>query len=176
MLLRLVVKCSTVLMLCLLLLPSAAVAQAEGYVLYLVRHAEKAETQGAERDPPLSACGQARAQFLAGYFANSNLEQVYSSDYQRTRQTAAEIVAQQQLPLAIYQAKEIAALAHQLRERKQNALVVGHSNTIPPLAALLSEQTTAAMHEEEYSRMYRLEIKAGAVHIQVLEQGFSCAL
>lgn len=157
MLLRFFQKARTIgagLMLSALWIPSTQAANIQQ--LYLVRHAEKADLS---KDPVLSACGEAQAKALATLLQDVNLPLLYHSGYQRTQQTAAaSLKAGRQLQQ--YDAKDLPALAAQLRKSTINALVVGHSNTTPQLATLLSQLTAPALQDDDYGRIYQL-IRAG---------------
>lgn len=132
---------------------------------YLVRHAEKADQS---KDPVLSACGQAQASALATLLQDVNLPQLYHSGYQRTLQTAtASLKAGRQLQQ--YDAKDLPALAAQLRKSSTNALVVGHSNTTPQLATLLSQLAAPALNEHDYGRIYQLTRAGEAWSLQILQ-------
>ena len=66
---------------------------------YLVRHAEKTK---AETDPALTEVGAKRAQDLAMRLKGVPLTKIYSSDYIRTRDTAAPIAGEKNLDVVIY--------------------------------------------------------------------------
>jgi broad specificity phosphatase PhoE len=133
--------------------------------LYLVRHAEKADLT---KDPVLSACGEAQARSLATLLQDVNLPQLYHSGYQRTQQTAAaNLKAGRQLQQ--YDATDLPALAAQLRKTTTNALVVGHSNTTPQLATLLSQLAAPALQEDDYGRIYQLTRAAEQWSLQILQ-------
>jgi len=133
--------------------------------LYLVRHAEKADQS---KDPVLSACGQAQASALATLLQDVNLSQLYHSGYQRTLQTAtASLKTGRQLQQ--YDANNLPALAAQLHKSTANALVVGHSNTTPQLATLLSQLAAPALNEHDYGRIYQLTRADEAWSLQILQ-------
>ncbi len=98
-------------------------------ILYLVRHAEKASEHG---DPDLSPAGRTRAETLAWMLRNADLRAVFSTDYRRTRQTAAPTATGHGLEVSTYDPRE-KGLAARLARAPGDALVVGHSNTIPQL-------------------------------------------
>ena len=120
----------------------------------LVRHAEKATAPA--KDPPLTDTGQQRAQRLAESLKNTRLDAVYSSPYQRTRQTAAPVARAQELPVIDYTPDDAAAFAARLRadHPRGTVLVVGHSNTLPPLARALCNCAVADMDERIYGIRY----------------------
>lgn len=128
----------------------------------IVRHAEKATDD--PRDPSLSEAGHARAQALARVLADEPLSAAYATRYRRTQQTAAPTASAHGINVSTYEAALPAAqLAMQLRATHATGgavLVVGHSNTVPEIAAALSGQSTDAMPESEFDRLYRVRIGA----------------
>lgn len=142
--------------------PAARTQAADaGAVFVLVRHAEKAKDD--PKDPTLSQAGVTRAQRLAESLAKRHVVAAYATKYRRTRLTAAPTVMSHHLDLRTYDASLPATeFARQLREShpEGTVLVVGHSNTIPDLAAALCACEVAPMREDEFDR--RIEIRVAA--------------
>jgi len=148
-------------------LPAAVVAA--DLQVYLVRHAEKGSDD--PRDPSLAEAGAARAEALAGALRHAGLEAVYATPYRRTQQTAAPTATASAVevtvrPVAGPVDADAAAFAEELRARHADGgavLVVGHSNTIPPLAAALlrGAAPVAPMSEAEYDRLMLVTIPDG---------------
>ncbi len=127
----------------------------------LVRHAEK--VADGSKDPALTPAGLARADALAARLADVPLAAVYSTAYRRTQQTAAPTAREHALAVTTYDVKESAAeLTSRLRREHAGStvLVVGHSNTIPGIAAALCSCTVAGMSETEYDRLTTVRISA----------------
>lgn len=126
----------------------------------LVRHAEKASTP--PKDPPLTDTGRQRAQRLAEGLKGTRLDAVYSSPYQRTRQTATPVAQAQGLTIVDYVPDDAAAFATRLRadHPRGSVLVVGHSNTLPPLARALCGCDVADMEEAVYGIRYTIRFDA----------------
>lgn len=104
----------------------------ESKTIYLVRHAEKLLVGD---DPELSVAGNARARKLAQILADQDIAHVFSTDFIRTKATVQPLVdAQSGLSIEIYDVKKHDDLVKELRQRKGNAVVVGHSNTIHHVA------------------------------------------
>jgi broad specificity phosphatase PhoE len=104
----------------------------EAKTIFLVRHAEK---QLVGDDPELSVAGNARAKKLGQILADKNIANVYSTNTIRTISTVQPLVdAKNGLKIEIYDAKNHNELVKNLRSRKGNAVVVGHSNTIHHVA------------------------------------------
>ncbi|WP_171022403.1 SixA phosphatase family protein [Thalassotalea litorea] len=142
------------------------------YSLYLIRHAEK---QIDKTDPALTNCGMQRSEQYAKDFKAISLDAIYSSDYRRTQQTAAPTAKQKQLPISSYDPKQLEAIAKQLLSNKQSALVVGHSNTTGVLAGILTGQKLTEFSEQEYDRVYVVEINNGQGTLTLTRQKFNCA-
>ena len=126
----------------------------------LVRHAEKATDP--PNDPPITEAGQQRAQRLADGLKGTRLDAIYSSPYQRTRQTAAPVARAQALTVIDYVPDDAATFATRLRANhpRGTVLVVGHSNTLPPLARALCSCDVADMDERIYGIRYTIRIDA----------------
>ena len=154
-------------LLCVALRSPAAAQEAttQTTVIYLVRHAEKADD--GTNDPPLSEAGERRAATLARMFADAGLTAVHTTAYRRTRATAAPIAAALGLTPREYDARALEAFAQRLAGAGGRHLVVGHSNTTPELVRLLGG-TAEPMAESEYGRFYEVTIAADGVHTVVL--------
>ena len=122
---------------------------------YLVRHAEKTK---AETDPALTEVGAKRAQDLAMRLKGVPLTKIYSSDYIRTRDTAAPIAGEKNLDVVIYNPRDLEGVSKNLLTETGHILVVGHSNTTPELSKLLGGDAGAPIIEAtEYDRLYILK-------------------
>jgi len=122
---------------------------------YLVRHAEKT----AEKpDPALTNAGEARAADLANRLAGTELTAIYSSDYRRTRDTAAPTAQIQGLEVQLYNPGALSEFADRLKQESGHILVVGHSNTTPDLSEFIGGPKGEPIIEAtEYDRLYILE-------------------
>ncbi len=136
---------------------------------YLVRHAEK-QSDGTH-DPALTEAGVARAQKIAKVLKGVKLNAIYSTDYKRTRSTAAPVAAQTGLEVVLYDPRQGAfeTFIASLKELEGNILVVGHSNTTPVVAGVLSGQTLPELHEHQYDHMYIVTRKKGAEETLVIK-------
>ncbi|WP_298441844.1 histidine phosphatase family protein [uncultured Ferrimonas sp.] len=157
-----------------LLLSLCASATAAPYSLYLVRHAEKAVDPAQPKDPSLTACGIQRSAWLAQLLASKQIEAIYSSDYRRTQHTAAPSATAFGLTVQLYHPAKLAALQQLLQQRQQNAMVVGHSNTTPALAGLLSQQQLQPLDEQQFDRLYQLQLDGEQVSLSIIQQDFNC--
>lgn len=138
------------------------------YSLYLVRHAEK-QADGS-KDPALTTAGEQRAEQLATWLADKSIIDVWSSDYQRSRHTAIPSLANSGLELKLYDPRDLPSLAGQLRDRQNNAVIVGHSNTTPQLAGLLCDCMVDEMDDQEYDLLFVVSVIDGEAKLDVLSQ------
>lgn len=131
-----------------------------GLEFVIVRHAEKRSDD--PHDPHLTQAGLARAQRLADSLASRPLAATYATAYRRTLQTAAPAAAAHGLAVTGYDAKQDAnefAATLRLRHVGGTVLVVGHSNTVPTIAAALCGCKVAPIGDDAYDR--RLSVRFG---------------
>jgi broad specificity phosphatase PhoE len=136
------------------------IPEIEPVTVYVVRHAEKQAVpddapESAKKDPPLSREGQLRALGLADDLPIAELDAVYLTDFQRSRQTAAGVLAVTGLEPIVYPPKDTAGLVARIRKRTgEQVLVVGHSNTIPPLLQQLGVVEDVKIGEQQYGELW----------------------
>ena len=143
--------------------------------VFLVRHAEK-EANGA--DPSLTEAGRARAESLAALLADARITAIFSSEFNRTRETAAPLARRLGLTVTTVPAKDLDALLAKVRALAPDgrALVVGHSNTVPELAQRLTGVKVAALSDADYDRLYVCTIrKEGEGEVVILRYGAPAA-
>lgn len=123
-------------------------------VVFLVRHAEKVDSS---RDPELSAAGKRRAELLAETLRDAGISHVLSSDFIRTRDTAAPLAARLGLEVELYDPDDLEALVTQIESLGGRYLVVGHSDTTPASVGLLGGDPHGEIDGwTEYDRLYIL--------------------
>jgi broad specificity phosphatase PhoE len=154
---------------------STSILGSDIYSVYLVRHAEKDRSNTQNKDPRLTPCGLDRAQRLAEFFQEINLQAIYSTDYERTRETASPVANSKNLAVEIYDPSNLNNMLQRLRAAKQNALVIGHSNTTSVLAGLLTDVDLADIDEQEYDRLYQVVVNDDDPTLQLLHQAFQCS-
>lgn len=121
-------------------------------VVFLVRHAEKADVK---EDPDLSDAGRQRALMLARMLRDAKIDHVHSSDYKRTRNTAAPPATKFGADVQLYDPRDLPGLAKKIRNAGGRHLVVGHSNTTPAMVKLLGGDAGQPIDDAgEYDRFY----------------------
>lgn len=129
-----------------------AAAQDEPTVVYLVRHAERAED--GSRDPVISLPGWDRSRLLAVMLRDAQLTQIHTTDYRRTRATGRPTADATGLSMDLYDPSDLAAFAQRLRQTPGRHLVLGHSDTTPGLVAALGGDPRSRIDALEYDRLY----------------------
>ena len=142
----------------------------EPLVVFLVRHAEKVDTS---RDSDLSPAGRKRADELGSVLRDVGLNHIHSSDFTRTRYTAAPIAGRLKLEVELYDQTDLPALVERLRLAGGRHLVVGHSTTTPKVVELLGGSASTAIDEAgEFDRLYLVTVGTeGDVHTVLMRYG-----
>jgi len=119
----------------------------------LVRHAEK-EATGS--DPDLTREGQARAQSLVHLLEKQQVDAIYSTNFNRTKNTVKPLADSKGLQIMVYEKQpDVAAM-------KGTVVICGHSNTIPALAnQLIGKEQYKTFDDTDYGNI--LIIKDGSV-------------
>lgn len=139
-------------------LPAQAAAQS---TIFLVRHAERADTAGGTSptmaaDPDLSAAGRARALSLAAALKDAKITVIYATEFKRTQQTAAPLARAAGLAVTTVPSKNVAELIAKLKAEPGNVLVVGHSNTVPDVIKGLGVAVEIKIDDSEYDNLFVL--------------------
>lgn len=149
--------------------------------VFLVRHAEKAAEP--KDDPPLLESGIVRSKELARILGDAGIRTIYTSQYLRTKQTAAPLAAQLGIvstvvPLTMntmnmgeVSQESIGGLAAKIYQKAgQNALVVGHSNTVPETIRALGGDVVPTIRPEDFDDLFVVTIyaegKAKVAHLK----------
>lgn len=138
-----------------LILAGAATASAQSTV-FLVRHAERADGGGNMQtaDPDLSEAGRARAESLATLLKDAKITTIITSEFKRTRQTAAPIAAALGIEPVQVPSKDSAALVRRIGGAKGNVLVVGHSNTVPETLQGLGVREAITIGDQDFDNLF----------------------
>jgi broad specificity phosphatase PhoE len=134
-------------------------------VVYLLRHAETDKESAADQtDPHLEERGGERALRLSRLLVDGEVTTLYTSDFDRTRQTIAPLGRVLGLEPQVYDARELQGMAEILRARPGRHVVVGHSNTTPRLVALLGGDPGSPIDDAtEFDRLYILVLDGARV-------------
>lgn len=142
----------------ILLLATTATASAQG-TIYLVRHAERADSgtmAGTKMatDPDLSDAGRARAESLASMLRDAGIKAIYTTEYKRTRQTAEPLAKAIGTTVTVVPARDMKALVEKLKAADTPVLVVGHSNTVGETIAALGVTEPVKISDADYDNLF----------------------
>jgi phosphohistidine phosphatase SixA len=149
--------------------PSSLAAQTEPTVVYLVRHAERAED--GTKDPPISEAGWARARLLAEMLVDAGITRIHSTDFKRTRATGQPTAEALGLEIESYDPRDLPGFATELASTPGRHLVLGHSNTTPSLVAALGGAPGDPIEEMEYDRLYIVTLEDGRASTVLIRFG-----
>jgi broad specificity phosphatase PhoE len=133
--------------------------------IILVRHGEKKIVPSENKDPDLSAEGEARAKEIARMFGGSGIAAIYATQYKRTQQTVKPLADRLRLPISRVEAKKSSDLVGQIRARPagQTIFVAGHNNTVPEIIAALGGPSLSIIPETDFDNLYILTIQGDGI-------------
>lgn len=130
-------------------------AMAQPPVIFLVRHAERAAISGqVPSDTGLSVAGRERAEDLARTLKDAKIRAIYTTEYKRTRETAAPIAQSLGIRPEVISGDDFRGLVAKLKTSPGNVLVVGHSNTLPQIISALGVSSRIKVTESDYDNLF----------------------
>lgn len=133
--------------------------QDEVSIYYLIRHAEKDRSDTSNKNADLNAVGLLRAENWAKYFKSVKFDMIYSTDYNRTNQTAMPTAKANNVELHFYNPTNVQIEDFLQKTKGKTVLIVGHSNTIPKFAnQLLDEDVYEEIDDNNNANLYIVTI------------------
>lgn len=124
----------------------------ERTTLILVRHAEKVDD--GTRDPSLSDAGKARTLALVDLLRETPVDAIYTTPYKRTRETVTPLATEKGIALKEYKPHDWETLKKIIEENQGKTIVmVGHSNTTPWVAKVLSGEEYPDWKDDDYNNV-----------------------
>ena len=127
--------------------------------ILIVRHAEKADNS---YDTPLAEAGTRRAQALVAAAQDAGVGAIYSSQFQRNRETVRPLAEQVGVPITEMEvniddpgdygkrlASEILA-----KHQGRTVVVVSHLNTIPAIVEAFTGRPIGALDNAQYANLF----------------------
>lgn len=138
---------------------------------YFIRHAEKQRTDKTNRNPDLNYKGVQRAERWKEVFSNVKFDAIYSTDYNRTKQTAKPTADSKKLPVLLYNPRKMYSEGFQNNTKGKTVLVVGHSNTTNAFAnKVLGENKYPQIDDRNNANLYIVTVidgKASSVLLKI---------
>ncbi len=136
---------------------------------YFMRHAEKDRTDKTNRDPHLTTEGKLRAQRWSAILKHIKFDAVYSTNYNRTKETALPTATNNNLKLTLYHPGKINGQDFMVSNKGKTILIVGHSNTTPDFVnAILGKKKYKLIDDHNNGNLYIVTIINGKISDQVL--------
>lgn len=121
----------------------------------VMRHAEK-ESTGT--DPNLDSDGLIRAEELKRILGNISVNAIYSTPFNRTKQTVQPLATAKGIAITEYPVdKPYAQLVSEIASANRGRVVVvaGHSNTVPEILKELSDNSfSISISESQYDNLF----------------------
>ncbi len=157
----------------LILISAQIIAQKSTFII--LRHAEKDTTIAGSTmmvsDPPLTRNGENRALEIVEKFKKYKVNEIYSTNYKRTKSTVLPLANSLHLNLTTYDPRKLELLKTELlldSNKRKNYLIVGHSNTSPKLVNLLiNENRFKDLSEADYATYWIVTIKRNKTSVKV---------
>ncbi|SFZ94398.1 Histidine phosphatase superfamily (branch 1) [Flaviramulus basaltis] len=131
---------------------------------YFIRHAEKDRSDSSNQNPHLNEEGLLRAKKWSEVLKNISFDAIYSTDYNRTRETALPTALSNNLQTIIYDPNMMDITKFLSDNIGKNVLVVGHSNTTPKLVNnILKSETYKEIDDSNNANLYIVTINSNEI-------------
>ncbi|WP_299251630.1 phosphoglycerate mutase family protein [uncultured Aquimarina sp.] len=135
----------------------------------LVRHSEKDLSDKSNRNPNLTEQGKERSENLVKILADIKIDQVYSTNYTRTLQTAAPIAKDRNIEISFYDPRKLFDQEFQKETTGKTSLIVGHSNSTPAFVnKIIGQKKYNDIDEKNYSKLFIIKIVGDIITDTVL--------
>jgi len=145
-----------------------SVTKNKSTTFYLIRHAEKDRSNLDEQNPNLTTKGMDRAKHWALYFDSIPLNSIYTTSYNRTKQTITPVSNIKKIKPQIYLPNKINIQEFIKSNYGKNVLISGHSNTTPAMVnKLINEQKFSDMLDSDNESLFIVKIIDSDINVEV---------
>jgi broad specificity phosphatase PhoE len=146
----------------ILLFSITSFSQSSTMTFIVLRHAEKADNS---KDTNLSTDGLSRAEELSKTLRPVDVNAIYSTPYNRTKQTVKPLATEKGITITEYPAnKPYEELVNELiaAYHGRTVVIVGHSNTVPEILKVLSQNTfNVSIGENQFDNLFVVTLADG---------------
>jgi broad specificity phosphatase PhoE len=122
---------------------------------YFVRHAEKDRSDVENKNPDLTEAGYQRAKNWNIILNHVDFDLVYTTNYNRTIQTAQFVAERSDIALTIYDGQNLVTNEFLQLTNGKTIFIVGHSNTIPKIVnQLIGENKYQDISDNENGSLF----------------------
>ncbi|NNC69760.1 MAG: histidine phosphatase family protein [Flavobacteriaceae bacterium] len=137
---------------------------------FLIRHAEKDRSNEENKNPDLTEDGKKRAIKWSELISDYGIDAVYSTEYNRTMQTAQPTAEKIGLEIVKYHPFKIDFAKFLQDTQGKSVLIVGHSNTIPFFAnKLIKYDKYQQMEDNDNASLYIVTIEGDDISHVVIK-------
>ena len=137
---------------------------------YFIRHAEKQRQNPNDKDPHLTFDGYKRADAWSKVLKYVPISAVYSTNLNRTKETAKPTADSKNLPILVYNPGNMYTESFKFNTKGKSVLVVGHSNTTPAFVnKVLGQNKYKNMDDNDNGSLFIVTIIDGKASAQVLK-------
>ena len=155
------------LLLLTLLFLNISFAQSKITTYYFIRHAEKVDNS---QNPDLSEKGLKRAELWNNIFSEVDFDEIYSTDYKRTLQTASPTATTKKIEIKLYNPKTINIESFKKETLGKKVLIVGHSNTTPKFVNdIINQNLFSDIEDETFGNLYIVTVVVNTISYQLLK-------
>jgi phosphohistidine phosphatase SixA len=155
------------LLLLALLFLNVSFGQSKTTTYYFIRHAEKVDSS---QNPDLSEKGLQRAELWNKIFSEISFDEIYSTDYKRTLQTASPTATTKKMEIKLYNPKTLNIESFKKETLGKKVLIVGHSNTTPKFVNdIINQNLFSDIEDETFGNLYIVTIIDGIISSQLLK-------
>ena len=127
---------------------------------YFIRHAEKDRSDSTNNDPHLTDIGLKRAENWASKLEGITFDAIYSTNYNRTKETATPLALKNNLDITLYNPKDIDYNLFLEENKGKTVLIVGHSNTTPAFVnKILGKNKYEDIDDHQNGNLYIITIE-----------------
>ena len=133
--------------------------ETETTTYYLIRHAEKDRSNPLNKNPNLTEKGVDRAINWISTFKHINFDYIFSTNYNRTIQTALPTAKSKDLEIQFYNPNALYNDEFKMLTTGKTVLIVGHSNTTPLFVnKILNEEKYPEIEDTNNENLYIVTI------------------
>lgn len=137
---------------------------------YLIRHSEKDTSNISDKNPNLSKIGMQRANSWVSILKDIKFDAIYSTNYNRTMQTAKPISESNELEIIQYSPSNFNFDDFKESTKGKTVLIVGHSNTTPSFANdFIGKNEYQQIEESNYANLYIITVTGNTVTHSLLK-------
>lgn len=141
----------------------------EQTTIYLVRHAEK-DTTVDQYDPPLVEEGYERADKLRNEFSDDEIQYVFSTKFQRNKNTIGPLANHKKKEIHIYEYHKWETMLDSLKTIPGNHLICGHGdNLLPMIDYLGADVGKEKLGHNEYDNLFKVTVEEGEVTGEIIK-------